>query len=96
MPFAVDQKNWLVMRSPSGVRAAAIFYFLIEPYKASNIKPYKYLCTMLHRIRECVTEDDYRKLLPQLIRIQLILKADVRRLDAYGVRAKNIGLIEEF
>jgi transposase len=66
-PFAVGRKNWLFMGSPSGARAGAIFYSLIESCKANNIEPYQYLCTMLHRIRECVTEDEYRKLLPQFI-----------------------------
>ncbi|MHB1946935.1 MAG: transposase domain-containing protein [Gammaproteobacteria bacterium] len=37
--------------------------------KANNVEPYQYLCVMLNRIRNCVTEDDYRKLLPQVILI---------------------------
>jgi len=68
-PFAVGRRNWLFMGSPSGAKAGAIFYSLIETCKANNIEPYQYLCTMLHRIRECVTEEDYRKLLPQFIQI---------------------------
>ena len=66
-PFAIGRKNWLFMGSPSGAKAGAIFYSLIETCKASNTEPYQYLCAMLHRIRECVTEEDYRKLLPQFI-----------------------------
>lgn len=68
-PFALGRKNWLFMGSPSGAKAGAIFYSLIETCKANSIEPYKYLCVMLNRIRECVTEDDYRKLLPQFIQI---------------------------
>jgi transposase len=68
-PFAVGRKNWLFMGSPSGAKAGAVFYSLIETCKSNNIEPYQYLCAMLHRIRECVTEDDYRKLLPQFIQI---------------------------
>jgi len=68
-PFALGRKNWLFMASPSGAKAGAIFYSLIETCKASNVEPYKYFCVMLHRIRECVTDDDYRKLLPQFIQI---------------------------
>jgi hypothetical protein len=56
-------------RSPSGAKAGAVFYSLIETCKSNSIEPYQYLCAMLHRIRECVTEDDYRKLLPQFIEI---------------------------
>jgi hypothetical protein len=66
-PFAVGRKNWLFMGSPSGSKTGAIFYSLIETCKANNIEPYKYFCEMLHRIRECVTESDYRQLLPQTI-----------------------------
>ena len=66
-PFALGRKNWLFSGSPAGAKAGAIFYSLIETCKANNIEPYKYLCAMLHSIRDCVTEEDYRKLLPQFI-----------------------------
>lgn len=65
-PFAVG-KNWLFMGSPSGANAGAIFYSLIETCKANGIEPYKYFCDILHRIRECNSEEDFRKLLPQSI-----------------------------
>jgi len=68
-PFALGRKNWLFMGSPAGAKAGAIFYSLIETCKANNIEPYQYLCAMLHRIRECVAEDDYCKLLPQFIQL---------------------------
>jgi transposase len=68
-PFALGRKNWMFNGSPSGAKAGATFYSLIETCKANNIEPYKYFCAMLHRIRECQTEDDYRKLLPQFIQI---------------------------
>jgi transposase len=68
-PFALGRKNWIFMGSPAGARAGAVFYSLIETCKANNIEPYQYLCAMLNRIRKCVTEDDYRKLLPQFIQI---------------------------
>jgi transposase len=68
-PFAVGRKNWLFHGSPAGAKAGAIFYSLIETCKANGIEPYKYFCVMLHSIRECVTGDDYHKLLPQFIQI---------------------------
>ncbi len=68
-PFALGRKNWLFAGSPSGAKAGAILYSLIETCKANHVEPYKYFCTMLHRIRECASEDDYRKLLPQFIKI---------------------------
>lgn len=64
-PFALGRKNWLFSGSPSGAKAGAILYSLIETCKANNIEPYKYFCVMLHRIRLCKSEEDYLALLPQ-------------------------------
>lgn len=66
-PFALGRKNWLFSGSPAGAKAGAIYYSLIETCKANGIDPYKYFCVMLHQIRHCKNEDDYRKLLPQYI-----------------------------
>jgi len=66
-PFALGRKNWMFSGSPSGAKAGAIFYSLIETCKANNIEPYKYFCAMLHRIRLCRSDKDYNKLLPQFI-----------------------------
>jgi transposase len=68
-PFAVGRKNWLFNGSPAGAKAGAIFFSLIETCKANNVEPYQYLCVMLNRIRDCVTENDYSKLLPQHIQM---------------------------
>jgi transposase len=68
-PFALGRKNGLFNASPAGAKAGATFYSLIETCKANNVEPYQYLCVMLHRIRQCVTDDDYRNLLPQFIQI---------------------------
>jgi transposase len=65
--FALGRKNWLFAGSPAGAKAGAIIYSLLETCKANNVEPYKYFCAMLHRIRDCRNEDDYRKLLPQFI-----------------------------
>jgi transposase len=64
-PFAIGRKNWMFMGSPSGAKAGATFYSLIETCKANSIDPQKYLTQMLHKIRSCKSDDDYRKLLPQ-------------------------------
>jgi transposase len=68
-PFALGRKNWLFAGSPTGAKAAAILYSLIETCKENNIEPYKYFCKMLHRIRFCKSEADYQKLLPQFIEL---------------------------
>lgn len=66
-PFALGRKNWLFAGSPAGAKAGAILYSLLQTCKANHIEPYRYFCTMLHRIRYCKTDDDYRNLLPQFI-----------------------------
>jgi transposase len=66
-PFALGRKNWIFNGSPAGAKAGAIFFSLIETCKANGVEPYQYLCAMLNRIRNCKTEDDYHKLLPQYI-----------------------------
>ena len=66
-PFALGRKNWLFSGSPSGAKASAILYSLIETCKANKVEPYKYFCAMLNRLREGNSEDHYRKLLPQFI-----------------------------
>lgn len=66
-PFAVGRKNWLFNGSPRGAKAGALFYSLIETCKANQIEPYGYFVSMLHRIRLCKTDEDYRELLPQFI-----------------------------
>lgn len=68
-PFALGRKNWLFSGSPAGAKAGAIFYSLIETCKANNIDPHRYLCVMLNRIRECKSEEDYRGLLPQNLKL---------------------------
>lgn len=68
-PFALGRKNWLFAGSPSGAKAGAIFYSLIQTCKANHIEPYAYFCSMLPRIRACQSEDHYRQLLPQFIQL---------------------------
>lgn len=68
-PFALGRKNWLFNASPSGAKAGAIFFSLIETCKANNIEPYQYFCAILNRIRACKSDEDYCKLLPQFIQI---------------------------
>jgi transposase len=67
-PFALGRKNWLFSGSPKGAKAGAVLYSLVETCKAQQIEPYKYFCAMLHRLRHCKTEEDYKNILPQFIR----------------------------
>ena len=63
-PFAIGRKGWLFMGSPKGARAGVIFYSLILTCKANDIDPASYFNTMLNRIRDCKTAEDYKALLP--------------------------------
>jgi transposase len=65
--LALGRKNFLFMGSPQGAKAGSIFYSLIATCTANGVDPYKYFCTMLHQIRFCKSDEDYRKLLPQFI-----------------------------
>ncbi len=67
-PFALGRTNWMFNASPSGAKAGATFFSLIETCKANNVEPYQYFCAMLNCIRECKTDEDYRELLPQFIK----------------------------
>lgn len=66
-PLALGRKNFLFMGSPAGAKAGATYYSLIATCTANNVDPYRYFCTMLHQIRHCKNENDYRNLLPQFI-----------------------------
>lgn len=66
-PLALGRKNWLFAGSPSGARAAAVFYSLIATCQLNNIEPYQYFCKMLHQIRLCKTDEDFINLLPRYI-----------------------------
>ncbi|MHB1948134.1 MAG: IS66 family transposase [Gammaproteobacteria bacterium] len=68
-PLALGRKNFLFMGSPQGAKASAIFYSLIATCTANGIEAYKYFCAMLHQIRHCKTDEDYRRLMPQNIMV---------------------------
>jgi transposase len=68
-PFAIGRKNWLFCGSPRGAKAGAILYSLLETCRANGVEPYRYFVTMLHRIRLCTSDEDYRQLLPQCIQL---------------------------
>lgn len=63
-PLALGRKNWLFAGSPTGAKAAAIFYSLIATCKLNGREPYQYFCQMLPLLRLCKTDEDYNKLLP--------------------------------
>ena len=64
-PLALGRKNWLFAGSPSGAKAAAMFYSLIATCQMNKIEPYQYFSKMLHQVRLCRTENELHHLLPQ-------------------------------
>jgi transposase len=63
-PFAIGRKNWLFAGSPTGARASAILYSLVETSKANGLEPYRYLRFLFERLPYATTTEDYRKLTP--------------------------------
>jgi transposase len=64
-PFVIGRKNWLFAGTPSGATASASLYSLIETAKANGLEPYKYFRYLFEKLPFAISEDDYKKLLPQ-------------------------------
>lgn len=66
-PFVVGRKNWLFSGNPTGAKASATLYGLIESAKANNLEPYRYLRFLFEKLPFSHSEDDYKSLLPNRI-----------------------------
>ncbi|WP_316611041.1 transposase, partial [uncultured Ruminococcus sp.] len=42
-PFVIGRKNWLFANTPSGAKASATAFSVIETAKANGLEPYEYL-----------------------------------------------------
>ena len=69
-PFAIGRKNWLFSNSPSGAKASAMMYSIIETAKANELEPYAYLRTVFTRIPTCQTVEDFEQLLPWNVKLE--------------------------
>jgi transposase len=63
-PFTLGRKNWLFSSSPSGARASANLYSLIETAKANGMDPYSYLAEVFEKLPAANTLDEIQTLLP--------------------------------
>ena len=69
-PFAVGRRNWLFAGSPTGARASATIYSLIETAKANGLNPYLYLLHVFTTLPKTQSTDDIRQLLPHNLTAQ--------------------------
>ncbi len=42
-PFVIGRKNWIFCNTPSGARASAVYYSVIETAKENGLNPFEYL-----------------------------------------------------
>ena len=63
-PFVIGRKNSLFSGHPTGARATALLYSLVESAKANGWSPYAYLLYMLENLPQAQTVQDYLALLP--------------------------------
>ncbi|HSO71020.1 MAG TPA: IS66 family transposase [Thermodesulfobacteriota bacterium] len=71
-PFVIGRKNWLFAAHPTGARAAATLYSLIETAKACGLEPYHYLRHLFERLPYARSEDDHLALLPSQLTPELL------------------------
>ena len=55
-PFVISRKNFLFCKTPSGAKATATVFSLIETAKANGLDPYKYLVYIFEKLSQ---DEDY-------------------------------------
>lgn len=64
-PFVIGRKNWLFANTPSGARASALLYSLVETAKENGLKPAEYLTRLLRELPNIeITDAAIEALLP--------------------------------
>jgi len=81
-PFVVGRKNWLFNSTPSGARASATMYSIIETAKANKIDPYWYFRILLKKLPHINDNKDFIPLLPQNIDRNEIEELKIKSLQA--------------
>ncbi len=64
-PFTIGRKNWVFSDTPSGARASAMIYSIVETAKANQIEPFAYLQHVLEHLPRAQSVADVEALLPQ-------------------------------
>ena len=55
-PFVISRKNFLFCKTPSGAKATATVFSLIETAKANDLDPFKYLVYIFEKLSQ---DEDY-------------------------------------
>lgn len=63
-PFAVGRRAWLFADTPTGAKASAAYFSLIETAKANDLGPYAYLQQVIGHIAAADTDEALDALLP--------------------------------
>jgi transposase len=65
-PFVIGRKNWLFANTPSGARASATIYSLVETAKENGLNPFDYLTHLFEELPKLrgVADPDLNALLP--------------------------------
>ncbi|RKZ58517.1 MAG: IS66 family transposase [Gammaproteobacteria bacterium] len=58
-PFVIGRKNWLFSNTPSGARASAMMYSVVETAKANGLIPFDYLRYLLEQLPTNPENIDY-------------------------------------
>ena len=64
-PFVLGRKNWLFSGSPTGAKASALLFSLIETAKANDLNPYGYLKWIFEETPLVKSEEGFKKFLPR-------------------------------
>jgi hypothetical protein len=70
-PFVIGRKNWLFANTPSGARASAMLYSLVETALENGLRPADYLMRLLQELPNIeITDAAIERLLPWNVREQ--------------------------
>lgn len=74
-PFVISRKNFLFCKTPSGAKATATVFSLIETAKANGLDPFRYLVYMFEKLSQ--NEDyDLEQLMPWTEAVASTCKVD--------------------
>ena len=53
----IGRKSWLFANTPSGARASAVIYSIVETAKQNKLNPFAYLCYLFERMPNIDAKD---------------------------------------